>query len=104
VRCVTYGHLLQKCGSAQELRRVGHRIRTIEPLPHNRFKLPFFAICAVIAVAFLINGMSTVSAVMMALVLVGSVAAVVTILSGRNPRWLRSPLDRREAEKRARQP
>jgi cell division protein FtsL len=74
----------------------------MEPVPHNRFKLPFFAVTAVIAVVFLAKGMTTVSAVMMSLVLAVSVAAVVTILSGRHPRWLQSPLDRREAKRRAR--
>jgi len=64
-------------------------------------KLPFFAVCAAVAIVFLATGMSIVSEVIMALVLAFSVAAVVLILTGRNPRWLQTPRDRREAERRA---
>jgi hypothetical protein len=74
-----------------------HRIRSIEPLPNNRFKLPFFIVCAAVFVAMLAVGKSDVVA---APLLVLSIACIAVILSGRNPRWLQSPLDRWEARRR----
>jgi hypothetical protein len=74
-----------------------HRIRSIEPLPNNRFKLPFFIVCAAVFVAMLAAGKSDVVA---ASLLVLSIVCIAVILSGRNPRWLQSPLDRWEARRR----
>jgi hypothetical protein len=64
----------------------------IEAPAHNRFKLPWFALCAVAGVVFLATG----SYMPGAIVLLSSVIAIGVILSGRNPWWLRSPLDRRK--------
>jgi hypothetical protein len=75
------------------------RITVIEPLPHNRFKLPFFLICAAVFVAMLVTGESVLIA---APLLVMCIVCIVVILSGRNPRWLQSPMDRWEARRRAR--
>jgi hypothetical protein len=68
-------------------------------LPNNRFKLPFFMLCAGVFVLLLVQGEHVVfSAILLSL----SVVCIVVIASGRNPRWLQSPLDRWEAKKRHR--
>jgi hypothetical protein len=68
-------------------------------LPNNRFKLPFFMLCAGVFVLLLVQGELVVfSAILLAL----SVVCIVVIASGRNPRWLQSPLDRWEAKKHRR--
>jgi amino acid permease len=61
--------------------------------------LPFFFLCAVVFIAMLIAGDSIVIAAPM---LVVSIICIAVIVSGRNPRWLQSPLDRWEARRRAR--
>jgi hypothetical protein len=54
-------------------------------------------ICVAVAVLFLVEGKDV---VLMAGVVVVGVPCIVVILSGRNPRWLQSPADRRAAKKR----
>jgi len=68
-------------------------------VPNHRFKLPFFLLCAAAFTVLLVVGQSVVIA---AVLLAISVVCIVVILSGRNPRWLQSPLDRWEAERRRR--
>lgn len=68
-------------------------------LPNNRLKLPFFALCAAVFIAMLGTGASVLIA---APLLVMSLVCIAVILSGRNPRWLQSPVDRWEAKKRTR--
>jgi hypothetical protein len=75
------------------------RITNIESLPHSRFKLPFFFLCAVVFIAMLIVGDSVVIAAPM---LAMAIVCIAVIVSGRNPRWLQSPVDRWEARRRAR--
>jgi hypothetical protein len=70
-------------------------------LPNNRLKLPFFVVCAAVFVAMLATGGSVLIATPMLAV---SIACVAVILSGRNPRWLQSPLDRWEAKRRSTRP
>ena len=68
-------------------------------LPNNRFKLPFFVVCGGVFVWMLAtDAMIWIAAPLLALCLV----SIGVIASGRNPRWLRSPLDRREAARRQR--
>jgi hypothetical protein len=71
----------------------------MERLPNNRFKLPFFALCAAVFAAMLVTGSEVVIAVPLLAV---SVVCIGVILSGRNPRWMQSPLDRWEAKRRSR--
>jgi len=70
----------------------------MEDLPNNRFKLPFFVFGAAAGVVIAGTGDYLLGGV----VFVVSAVAVVIVASGRNPWWLRSPLDRRAAEKRSR--
>jgi hypothetical protein len=69
------------------------------PLPHNRFKLPFFVACTAVVIYWMASNEVTPLAV--AVVVVGLIA-IATILSGRHPRWLQSPLDQWEAKRRQR--
>ena len=70
-------------------------------LPNNRFKLPFLVLCAAIFVVALAKGILValfVPALASCLIAIGIVA------SGRNPRWMRSPLDRWEAKRLGNRP
>jgi hypothetical protein len=67
-------------------------------LANNRFKLPFFVVCAAVFIVTLATGGSAVIAVPL---LALSLVCVAVILGGRNPRWLQSPLDRWEAKRRS---
>jgi hypothetical protein len=71
-----------------------------DPLPHNRFKLPFFVTCTAVTIYSIASGEVTPLAVSVAVV---GVVAIATILSGCHPRWLQSLLDRREAERKRHQ-
>jgi IS1 family transposase len=81
-------------------RRAARRVDSASmDLPNNRFKLPFFVVCAAVFVVLLVEGdLVVVSATLLAL----CVVCIGVIASGRNPRWLQSPLDRWEAKKRNR--
>jgi hypothetical protein len=59
-------------------------------------KLPFFVVCAVAGIAMLVTGAYVLGGV----VFVASAGAAVVVACGRNPWWMRSPLDRRAAKKR----
>jgi hypothetical protein len=65
-------------------------------LPHNPFKVPWFMLCAAVAVFGLATGTNVLVA---ALVLAGSLVALATIAAGRNPRWLQSPSEREARRK-----
>lgn len=63
---------------------------------NNRLKLPFFVICLLAGAGLIVDGATTGRPVILALGLVGVVAAlppIWVIRSGRNPWWIRSPLD-----------
>jgi hypothetical protein len=58
---------------------------------HNKFKLPFFIVCAVLSGALAIDGIF----VALNLGVLGlSLISVVVILSRQHPWWLRSKFDR----------
>lgn len=71
----------------------------IPGLPNNRFKLPFFVLCAAVFVAAIALGRS---GLFSAVLLTGCVVSIVVIVSGRHPRWMQSSLDRRDAKRRGR--
>jgi hypothetical protein len=71
----------------------------MEPLPNNRFKLPFFVVCGVLLAWFALRSASTGHAVVETVLAVASFVSAAVVLSGRNPRWMQSPLDRWEARK-----
>jgi hypothetical protein len=71
--------------------------RVDEP-PNNPLKAPLFALCGLIGVVGAVVGARDGVAwlIVLGVVLVISSAWTVRfVLSGRNPRWLQSPLDRR---------
>ena len=65
--------------------------------PNNPLKLPLLVVCALIALAVAIVGAVAGNPV---LLLIGGAVqlfcwvAIREVVRGRNPRWLRSPLDR----------
>jgi hypothetical protein len=59
---------------------------------HNRSKLLWFVLCAVAGVVFLAVG----KYVLGEAIVVASLIAIRAISQGRNPWWIRSPLDRRK--------
>jgi hypothetical protein len=61
--------------------------------------LPFFVLCTTATIVWIIAGHATVLAVSVACV---GMLAIVTIISGRHPRWLQAPMDRWEANRRER--
>jgi hypothetical protein len=66
--------------------------------PNNPLKLPFFILCAAIAVLVALIGVLYAAWWLAAggLILLGASVRVARIVrDGRNPWWLRSPLDRR---------
>lgn len=66
--------------------------------PNNPLKLPFFALCGLIGVFVLLVGLVSAAWVLVAggFALICGCAAIVRIIrQGRNPRWMRSPLDGR---------
>ncbi len=72
-------------------------------VPHNPLKRPMFALYALVGAGELGYGLAQAMwwvAVVGAAVLIGSVAALRVIASGRNPRRLRAPLARWWARRR----
>jgi hypothetical protein len=60
-------------------------------------KLPFFVVCSIFFGVMVVEGIAVVvNASLLAL----SVVVLIVILSGGNPWWLRSPLDRRVSAKK----
>jgi hypothetical protein len=59
--------------------------------PNNRFKLPWFLLCAAAGIVFLAVGKYVAGGAILA----GSLIAIATIVRGRDPWWIRAPLDRR---------
>jgi hypothetical protein len=86
------------------LRAEKERPRLVKPFegppPNHRFKLPFFAICAVLFIIWTITGDDVFDVLFNGSCAVLSVFCSAVILSGRNPRWLQSSLDRKEAAKK----
>jgi len=67
--------------------------------PNHRLKLPFFVLYRAVLVAMIVTGKHLVVAVPLLAI---SIVAIVLIARGRNPRWLRGPLDQAEARRRRR--
>lgn len=61
-------------------------------LPNNRFKLPFFVLCAAIFVVAIAKGTLV---VLFVPVLVSCLICIGIIASGRNPRWMQWEAKRR---------
>jgi hypothetical protein len=67
--------------------------------PNNPLKLPLFALCAVIGLALIVVGALGARDGAWGLVIVGviflapSTVAIRSIRHGRNPMWIRAPLD-----------
>jgi membrane protein YdbS with pleckstrin-like domain len=73
-------------------------MRDIAAPPHNPLRLPFFLLCAAIAIVVAAVGIAYSAWWLVALgvvLFVASVALIRVIRQGRNPRWLQAPLDRR---------
>ena len=70
---------------------------TVAPLPNNPIKLPLFLGCAAVLIVVGITG-SWVWLILAA----GSLFCAAVVATGRNPRWLQSPLDRWAQERRER--
>jgi hypothetical protein len=71
--------------------------------PNNPLKLPFFLFCAAVGVVLAALGVANSSwglAVVGALLIAGCVPPIAAIRKGRNPWWIRAPLDRRWGRRR----
>jgi hypothetical protein len=70
----------------------------VEDVPNNPLKLPFFVLMLMIAIVFVVVsavGHEWVTVAILASCLPVGIHAIHVIRQGRNPWWLRSPLDRR---------
>jgi hypothetical protein len=69
----------------------------VDDLPNNPLKLPFLLAMAVVTIVLIVvaaEGHAWVWVAILAGCLLGGTHAIRVVRQGRNPRWLRSPLDR----------